>query len=491
MSIHLTTPSTIRLVGYEEKRAALEAELTYTDKRKEFEYQKARKSNFLIQKLGHKAYEEHLKELKSQIKKCLLFQDDQGLWTYSGFSTRLAKAFDDQVSEENLFPKHDQIPWQNTPNRTLRPYQEEAVHLLLERRHGAVEIGTGLGKTAIIEALVKEIGLKAVVMAPSKSIASQIHKEFEYHFGKKRVGYFGDGKKDFKKLIVVAIAASLTKVQEGSPAWKELSKAQVFVADESHLTPAATLQKVCFGLMSEVPYRFFFSGTQLRNDGLGLLLEAITGDIVFRMSVREGVDQGYLAKPIFKMFGCKSDSDFESRDVNAMTRAHFYYNQNVINRVANLANMSVEILGRPTLILIDEMEQFARLLPKLHHKFGFAHGPITKQNKDKIPARFHESDPNRLVDDFNAGKFKLLIGTSCISTGTDIKVASHIINWVGGKSEIQIKQGVGRGTRLCQGKVDCFVTDFDVENVDVLSRHAEERCEVYDSIYGPVTRIGV
>jgi hypothetical protein len=69
-------------------------------------------------------------------------------------------------------------------------------------------------------------------------------------------------------------------MKPGTPAWEKLSKAQVFIADESHMTPAKTLQEVCFGLLKHAPYRFFFSATQMRGDGLGLLLEGIVGKIV-------------------------------------------------------------------------------------------------------------------------------------------------------------------------------------------------------------------
>jgi superfamily II DNA or RNA helicase len=56
----------------------------------------------------------------------------------------------------------------------------------------------------------------------------------------------------------------------------------------------------------------------------------------------------------------------------------------------------------------------------------------------------------------------------------------------GGKSEIEVKQGVGRCTRKVPGKNACSVVDFDVANIAILSKHAKARKMIFDDIYGPV-----
>jgi len=81
---------------------------------------------------------------------------------------------------------------------------------------------------------------------------------------------------------------------------------------------------------------------------------------------------------------------------------------------------------------------------------------------------------------------------------------------VGGRSEIVVKQGIGRGTRRCTKpeksiywpwelkKSDVIVWDFDVyingqdkseENSFPTHRHALERINIYNDIYGPVERV--
>lgn len=487
MTLTLESPSVLRIEGISED--ALKKHLTYHDKKVDYEYRKARHSPWLLEKLGPEGFQEHIENLRAQRHKSLLFKDSEGLWTYSGLSERLSMAFGQTVRIQRDVPKPKLVAYENVPEHLPRYYQVDAVDALINSTHGGVEIATGLGKSFIEETLLKRIGLKGLVMVPSKSIAMQMYNEMVHHFGRKRVGLYGDGKKESKKQFTVAIAASLVRIEKGSPAWEAFSEVEVFISDESHLTPAKTLQDVCFGLLRGATYRFFFSGTQLRGDGLDLVLEGITGRIVYRMSVREGIDQGFLAKLIFRMVNVTSTLDYHSRDVNDMTRTHLYYNP-VVNRIAaDIANKSISVLERPVIILVDEIEQFTALLPFLHHKVAFAHGGVTAANADKLPSAYHKSDPTALVKDFNAGMIPILVGTSCIGTGTDTRIVKHIINLVGGKSEIQLRQGVGRGTRLAPGKTDCLVTDFDVSNVDVLTAHAKARREIYAEVYAPAKEI--
>jgi superfamily II DNA or RNA helicase len=460
--------------------------LTYTDKSAVFQYQKFRKSHWFIRQYGQEAFDERLKELKKAQAVSLLFQDEGGkYWTRSGLAQYLKEKLNTSLVSEVKYTEPQLLPWDKTPLFEMHSYQKEALEKLLTARHAGVQIGTGLGKTEILTNIVKKLGLKTVVMAPSSSIAEQIHSLFLNRFGRKNVGQFFGGKKESKKLIVVATAQSLTRVEEKTEDWKNLVKTQVFVADESHLCPAVTLAKVCFGVLTSAPYRFFFSATQMRNDGRDLLLDAITGPVVYEMTVRDGVDKGYLAKPVFRMFVTKPCDEYFNEDANDMTRHHLFYNPKVTAKIGQLVNLAFR-QKMPVLVLVDEVEQFTQLLPHLTcGPVGFAHGALNEGNRDKVPREYWDSDPNKLVAEFNAGTLPILVGTSCISTGTDVKAVKFLVYWKGGKSEIEVKQGIGRGTRLVPGKRFCNVIDFLVE-APVVGRHGEYRMKIYDDLYGPV-----
>jgi superfamily II DNA or RNA helicase len=488
-------PSFIELVGYEDRKEKLKSLLSYVDKKVDYEIRSYKRLKaYFAAKDKLEEYNEHMAALKASRIKCALIEGENTLWTYSGLRSTIEQTFFDLDFKNNVqYPERGYIPWHRTPKHDPRPYQLAAEAKLFEAKHGGVEIGTGLGKSYIIMLLAKYFALKTVILTPSISIAYQLYEQFVIHFGKKNVGAFFDGKKDYTKRFVIAVAASITRVEEGSLVWEELSKAKVFIADESHLCPAVTLAHICFGIVKDAPYRFFFSGTQLRNDGLDMLLEGIVGPIVHRMTVREGVDQGYLAKPLFKMIHLVSNDKFVHPDPNKMTRKHLYYNDKVNRLAADLINKSVTLKGHSVLVLIEEMEQFSKLLNYLRVPVQFAHGGLlNKDQMKKVPKEYHKSDSTALVEAFNAKEIPLLIGTSCISTGTDIQANQTTIYLQGGCSEIQVRQGpIGRSTRLFEGKKECFVFDFDVENIEVTHRHAEARTAIYDATYGPVENVWV
>jgi superfamily II DNA or RNA helicase len=204
------------------------------------------------------------------------------------------------------------------------------------------------------------------------------------------------------------------------------------------------------------------------------------------MPVKEGVDKGWLAKPLFKILTVASNDSYTSRDANNMTRRHLFYNPVVNAKAAAIANAAVSKLGHPVLILVDEIEQFAHIEPYLRHKCAFACGTLTPENEKYVQPQYREKDNSKLIREFNEGKIPILIGTSAISIGTNIKAVKTMIFLRGGRSPIDVPQSVGRCTRLVEGKTDCVVIDFDVENIDICHRHAMARAELYESIYPSV-----
>jgi superfamily II DNA or RNA helicase len=538
--ISVPSPTVARLLGYEGKKQSLAKFLTYKDKAAEFEYLRLSKSlkryenarSYILQEISEEAYETRLLELKVETEKvkqerqkCLLFEDGKGFWTYSGLAPKIAAEFDDVVEYGYTLPDASVMAWENVPVNKDRPYQEEALKRLLGasgKGPVCVELATGAGKSTVIRNIIKELALPALVMAPSVSIAGQLYDDLVLAFGKRYVGLYGNGKKDFKKKIVIGIDDSLTRIEPGDEAWKWISEKVVFIADESHLCPAKTLRRICFGLAASAPYRFFFSATQMRNDGLDLVLDGITGPVVMRKNVRELVDEGYLSRPVFKMVKVQSNSSYDSPDATRMTRKHLYYNKVVVKIAADLANKFVSLMKRPVVILVEEIEQYEALQKHLQHVSKFAHGLARGEAKKRVPCvlgapctykkhvgqegivlmtldreceNHGKLKPSDLVDAFNQGKIPILVGTSCISTGTDIRVAEAGIYLMGKISEIKIKQAVGRMTRggelgtvvnpwTGKKKLDAIWVDFDVVDIDVMHRHAGIRSSTYSEIYG-------
>ena len=358
--LSVESPTKVYLDGFE--TSELLKHLEYQDLRVNYELQKFKQNKWYIRQYGEEAYQDKLQELTKSLKKNLLLKQGGRYYTYSGLARLLASNLQSQLKWQIKYPDPRPLPWHKPLNFQLRPYQNEAIEKFLEIRHGYGEYATGLGKTAIILMLAKTLGLKTLVLAPSLNIAAQLINLFNAHLGKQYVGAFFGSKKESNKLITIGIGQSLTKVKSGSQHFENFEKVEVFISDEAHTLPATTFEYVCMSLVANAPYRFFLTGTALRNDGLDLLLKGIIGTEVASMSLQDGIQRKYLAKPQVVMVSTQSSTNQTSDDVNKMTRYHLYQNPAVNRAAAQLANKSVEH-GKSVLILIDEFNQFNQIYP--------------------------------------------------------------------------------------------------------------------------------
>lgn len=471
MEIYFTVekPSVAKLSFPSEMRNTIEKALSYKDTSIQYKYEKLKKNRWAAQSDPHK-YLQDLQDLKSQINKTLLFHNEEGFYTYSGIYNHLKdymKLYNCNVKYSNQvnYPGEELLPYDlNYKPLQLRYYQQEAVEALLEAKHGAVEIATGGGKTALINKLVKNLGLKSLVVAPTKSIASQLLTDLTEAFGKKYVGMFGANKRVLNKKITVAIGASLVRVED-SEEIKEIQKNKVLIADESHLFGADTLRKVAVELCGDIPYRFFVSATQQRGDGRDLLLDSIIGKIVYNKTYRELVNEGFLADLRVNMIMQSSFSDYSNpNNPVRMSQNHFLYNKEVLNYAAQLINEAQE-KGEPTVVLLDEKEQLNLLANKLKYKFESATS---------------DDDVVEVIDKFNKGECKLVLGTSAIGMGTDIRPVRKLFLLQYGSSDTALRQALGRATRLDKDKTHCSVYDFNVtEGFNAGISHFKKKLAIY------------
>ena len=448
-----------------------------------------RHPHWFVVKYGIEELQAKVDQLEEERRKSILFRDEKGLWTYSGMAKELCDRYGVGLERYFDLPKFGIIPWAKKPEHVLRPFQEKTLDLFMGATEttglGAVEIGTGLGKSLIIVHLLKQIGLPGVIITPTLSIAEQLLKDMIEAFGKGRVGQYFGGKKEPQKTFVVSVVKSLMNCVEGEGGTELLKGKKVLIGDESHLLPAESLKQVILGLLSDVPFRFFLSGTQIRGDGLGLLLQGIVGPVLLEMSVAQGIEQGYLSPLKFFQYRITSDSGFSSDDAIKMNRVHLHQNDAVYRHSAGLINRAVREKGRKVLVLVDTVDQYKRLIDGgMTVDSRFAHGPLVQGNRDTVPESQWKLKPMDLVREFDLGAFPVLVATGCCSIGTDIRSADFLINLVGLSSEVETRQGIGRGTRLFPGKGNTIVVDYDVWNNPVTHRHALKRKKIYNEVYG-------
>lgn len=465
----------------DEDAQELQDALSYDDPKIAKELQQLRRPNTMkryVERYGGEAYAEALELLKSKLKISLLTAVDGEYRTLAGLYKKLPSlGFADRRAP--LADERSPRRWDSYYKPyDLRYYQREAVDALMGARHASISMPTGSGKTAIIETLVREHGGRTVVMAPSLNISEQIYDQFIKAFGRRAVGMFGDGKHESKKDVVVAIGASLTKAKPEHAT--NFAQATQFIVDESHLLGADMYANACRLVVPNAVDRYSVSATQFRNDGTDLLLEGLAGPVVYEKRLKELIEQGFLALPRFLWVETESPSSRYSYDWDQMCSSHFHDNVILHELAARLANKIRNVFGHPVLILIDEVRQFGRMLPFFEHQSAFAHGPLNADNKKDVDPRYHKSNVKDIVAAFNQGDIPILVGTSCITTGTDLRPTGTIINLQAGASEIKFWQGVGRGTRLVPGKTGFNYIEFLIKIKGMDGKYIDKYKNVFE-----------
>lgn len=487
IKITLETPTKCYLENFtSEEILLLRKNLTYKDTSATFALKKL-KENRWLQSNFPDTFLQRKKELESKLKTCMLkFDENQKLWFHPGSIPYLANRFDFDILNRISYPEAHKMLWKRPLPFTLYPYQEESTERLIEAKHGCVELCTGAGKSAIILKLARELGLKTIVVTPSKSIFLEILEKFEHHFGKSNVGAYGSNKKKIGKKITVCISKSLTMLKPGTEEYDFFANMDVLISDESHLNAAETLENTFHGVLKNVPYRFFLSGTQIRGDGKDKLLESIIGKKVYNLTTKQAVEGGYICPVKFRIIETTSKDTKNYKDPLKVKRKQFLYNPNIADITARIANSAWNQAQESTLILVEELQQIQMLKDRLTVPFEYVHS-ASKADAAKFGLETRKVD--EAVEAFNKGEVRVLIGTSCIATGTNLYPTHNTVNWVGGSSEVRTKQGaVGRSVRILEKSIykeyhkpkPCStIYDFKITNIPLLENHLQKRLDMY------------
>lgn len=478
---------------------ALTKELTYTNTSAAHQL-KRHYNNKWFRSKNPDGWNAVLEELKKNIKHTLVFNDDKGVYIRPGSIPYLVDQFDIEVENEVKYPTPKKIAWAKPLPFTLHPYQESSWQKLVDIKHGNVELCTSAGKSPILLKMCRETGFKAAIIAPGTSIFYELLEKFEHHLGRNNVGSFGDGKKKIGKRITVCIADSIQNVKPGTPEWEFFSTCDMIGVDESHTWGADSLDEICHGIFENVPVRFFCSGTQTRNDGSEKKLQSIIGKTVETLTTAQAVQGGFISDHEFRIVDVESsDPNFKSLDPLELKRAHFLNNKNIAAVIAKTANAVALAYGQQTLVLVEELQQISMLIKLLKVPFAYAHSEKKKARLEELG--LEKVDPAESVEKFNRNEVKVLIGTSCIATGTNIFPTHHTHNWVGGSSEIKTKQGaVGRSVRKhehnpwkdkCVIKIKSIIWDYYVKDVESMIKQLGARVLFYRDSGVPITRVSL
>ncbi|MGI1988710.1 DEAD/DEAH box helicase [Shewanella glacialipiscicola] len=247
-----------------------------------------------------------------------------------------------------------------------------------------------------------------------------------------------------------------------------LQQFELVIAEEAHEAGGNSYFDV-MGACRNAYYRLALTATPfMRGDAeSNMRLMGVSGGIGIRVTEKQLIDLGILAKPIFKIMPTqKPKSLFRS---SAYTKA---YDVGIVNHEWRNRYIAAECIrmakyGLTTMILVQRKnhgENLVKLLTKAGLKCKFIKGENDNDERQ------------RALEMLGTGEISVLIGTNILDVGVDVPSVGCIALAGGGKAEVANRQRIGRGLRAKKsGPNICFVLDFADEHNQHLQGHAIQR----------------
>ncbi len=340
------------------------------------------------------------------------------------------------------------------------------------------------GKTytsaGIVAALNKYGRIPTLFLVHGRSLVKQTYDVYVKCFGEDLVGICSADKWE-PKLITIAsvdtIASRLKseKKDKSSTAANDLLDSILFIiADECHR--ATSKGWVDILKASAAPFRLGLSGTPLKNeDDRDLLLQSVTGPIVFRLETSRLQEEGHVAEADLITVAI-TQPELKQLDWHSAFNALIVENQ---DRTSIIADMAVKyaVEGKTILILAGNSVQFSKNIYESVREIisSFSLGVTCKlvtgtTKTDEVNAAFQELREKHL---------NILITTLLADEGIDVPAINVLMTVGGGKSFVKVIQRVGRGLRLKADGSSLLVIDFFDMTNKYLLKHAKERLKYY------------
>jgi len=358
-----------------------------------------------------------------------------------------------QANETIIIDKgEDKIKPLNVELVHLRPYQIEAFNAFYKNGGGLISLPTSAGKTRIAERIISAFhGDQILIIVPSKELVKQWDEELYGH----------------KVLRNIRIATYQKLYREVAEDKHCLDKYQLVCFDECHHCSASTLYKI--GLHCPNATMLGLTATEKRMDGAEMKIQAILGDIIYKVPIQDLVKQGYITQgkviilnvPKFK---AKPDQDY--RDIYNCAIVNNEYRNNLI------VNTAFESCLNGTVIIMCKQIRQAKTIYEMLNK-----DCVNEYKNRIIYVDGNSKDRKKIFEKIKNGDYEIIVCTKIYGEGISVPRLKTMIMASGGKSSTEVIQSTGRMLRLFKGKDKAIIYDF--KDSGILGRHFRERLKIY------------
>jgi superfamily II DNA or RNA helicase len=354
----------------------------------------------------------------------------------------------------------------------LRDYQQAALEKCLSVGRGVVHHATGAGKTVVMAAVLKELGLNSIIIVPTINLLNQTEQELKEMVGEENVGRIGDSSFDPALFTVSTVQSLWSRFKTNDHQLSLLfEKCDVLIMDEAHHINIAGKDKIQntyfqIALQLNAFYKIGLTATPGKVGSLEReLLEGATGRVLHHVSSSVLIERGLLARPDIQIYRITPTQRYS--DWQLAYRENILRNAKRNHLICDLARKYSDE-GKSVLITVTRVAEHGAVLNEMMPDAIFMSG--STKGEDRVD----------YLKDFASKKSPILIST-VVNEGVNIPALDVIILAGGGKSIKQTVQRIGRALRTSKGKALATIIDFYDKDNGMLERHSKARMRVYKS----------
>jgi superfamily II DNA or RNA helicase len=313
-------------------------------------------------------------------------------------------------------------------------------------------------------------------MTNTIELANQMIKNFVKFTNKKEddIGFIGSG--IFKvRGVTVCILQTMARLSETQYRFLNGSFGQI-ITDECHIIPATTFYDVITKL--DAKYKFGFSATPQREDGLTDLIYWATGPKICELTLQDVKDK--IVIPTIRKIKTNYYFPLWSSDEYAAMIDDLIEdgqrNKLILDTVDEYKGKQMVVLTTRVKHAIFLADQFNKKDHKAEYLVSRLPHPTKKGKFQAMPKKQRAA----VIENLNSGKTRIVVSTfSLFSTGIDI-INLEVLFLAGPtRSEIKLKQAIGRIMRKATIKKTPEIVDFRDLQVDLLKRQAYARNKIF------------
>lgn len=376
---------------------------------------------------------------------------------------------------------------------TLRPYQQEAVDNTLDyfrkkREPAVIVLPTGAGKSLVIAELAKIALGRVLILAHVKELVEQNHKKYESYDLNAGIYSAGLNKKDKNDKVIFGSIQSVARADDDF--FHDFS---LVIIDECHrvnedketqyTTVIDKIRKnsegVCILGLTATPYRLGL-GWIYEYNHLGEMKTAekrFFKQCVFELPISYMIRNKYLTQPV------KVDIPVTCYDFSDLSQKGRMYTEREVEELLKSQKRLTPLIIKNIINITESYERKGVMIFSSTVKHAKEILSYLPENDSHLIIGDTESrERDEIINKFKRKEFKYLVNVSVLTTGFDAPHVDVIAILRPTESVSLYQQIIGRGLRLDEGKLDCFILDYTGMGHDIYSPEISDKKPKEESV---------